>query len=311
MEIVRYGSSLTKRFVQISGNRNAMNHLEHPLKVYNSAAGIHFLLQWWSHNEQNRVIVARSEKALHSVFKHICHENPDDGRVNRVLEVEFVAPSDEMCQHAIGYNRREDIRLFIDTVILELQKFSALDKPLPKQFQRCTVYSPSPDYVSEGESPSESTIEDHYECLNCFNSITLVGYTPESLYNKYHDAWLQSDPIKRRSTEDKFATYSLARQARNDEEIWVAYPDFGPHSKGVALSVIGVYPINTVLFYFRMIRELDSTPWQAQISEARNRFDERKRVEKVAWKATFKARQLANINRILKIFNEENDECTD
>lgn len=45
--------------------------MNHPLKVYNPAAGKYFLLQWWTHDEQCHIILAPSEKSLSVIAKGI------------------------------------------------------------------------------------------------------------------------------------------------------------------------------------------------------------------------------------------------
>lgn len=242
--------------------------MNHPLKVINSDAGIRYLLQWWSHGEQNQVIVAASERALYPVFRHVCDEN-SDARVEQVLEVELVAPSDVMCRRAEEHQRAEEVKDFLDEVSFRIKELAEEGHPLPVQFKRCELWVP--DYLDEGEEippPDSYRTEWHPDCRNCTAGFSLVDHTPESFYQKYQENWRLIHPVKERI--DPKLVYSTAVKANDDESIWVARPDFGHHCHGVSLYQLepGRQPYEAVLFYFRWRREIDKTPFEQMIVEA-------------------------------------------
>lgn len=242
--------------------------MNHPLKVYNPGSGIRYLLQWWSHGRQNQVIVADSERALYPVFSHVCDENPDT-RIEQILEVELVAPSDVMCRRAQEYRHAEEVKDFLNDVSFRIKELAEEGYPLPESFKRCELWVP--DYLEEGEetSPPDSyRTEWHPDCRNCIAGFTLVGHTPESFYQKYQENWRIIHPIKERI--DPKLGYSSAVKANDDETIWVARPDFGHHCRGVSLAQLESdrQPYEAVLFYFRWRREIDKVPFEQMITEA-------------------------------------------
>lgn len=241
--------------------------MNHPLRVYNPGFGIRYLLQWWTHNEQNHVIVAESEKALYSVFKHIC-DKYSDARVDRVLEVELVVPSNQMCQKALEVRRANEVNEFISEVTHKIKELMEGGYPLPPQFKRCGNWIP--DYLEDSEEtpvPDSYCTEWHPNCRNCNMGFILVGHTPESLYDNYLEAWKSVHPIK--IHEDK-KLCSLGRQASDGEDVWIANANFGHHSQGI--SLVQLNPIDLVyedaLFYFCLRREMDKSPFEKMIVEA-------------------------------------------
>lgn len=278
--------------------------MNHPLKVYNPAGGIHFLLQWWTHEEQNHIIVARSESAMQTAFNRICIEEKPD-RVKCVLKVELVAPSEKLCQEAAVYSKQQNVKNFMNEMVREIEALSRRGKTIPSQFQICTTYTPSPSYLEECEELSEYDREYHMQCCNCYSKVILVGYTQESLYDKYSESWYQANPMWRRR-EDKRAVYSHARIAKDDEQIWVAGPDFGHHCGGVQLrNSPSDYPEGGALFYFSLIQELNIKPWQDQIDEIKAKIEEKKKASDLAWEKKRKAIELADEEKFVNIFNKE------
>ena len=274
----------------------------HPLRVYNPGSGIRYLLQWWTHNEQNHVIVAESEKALYPVFKHVC-DRYSDARVNKVLEVELVAPSNQMCQKALEARKANEINSFCNEVMHRIKELMEGGYPLPPQFKRCGNWIP--DYLEEGEEipiPDSYCTEWHPNCRNCNTGFILVGHTPESLYDNYSEAWRSIHPIK--THEDKKLVCSLARQANDGEDIWIASASFGHHSPGVGLvqlnSIDFVY--EDALFYFCLRREIDKSPWEKMIVEANKARKEKAKASSEKY-AQIRQKEIAiSISKTLSVF---------
>lgn len=277
----------------------------HPLKVYHSGSGIFFLLQWWTHAEQHHVVLSRSKVALDLMVKHLATKYTDLC-LKQAYQIELVAPSQQMCERAAVLRLKEEVDHFLHEVTCSLHTLVKSSTPLPEPFKRCEVWAPTEDSYSESENGPDSYAQTwHPDCRYCTNGIRLSNdYTPEKLYHLWHQSWLKQHPQKiYQNHKNPIPQYSRAESAQDDEAIWVAWPDFGPHSRGVDLAnQLDQEPTREVLFYFRKRRELDVTQWTEIINKA-----EELRKEYEA--ATFATRSLRHrtedqkaIEKILTVF---------
>lgn len=88
--------------------------------VHYTGAGTRFLMVWWSENEQHKVVLAKSVKALDSVVKHFYAEDCDS-KIVSVHEVELVAPSKRMTDAANALARAATVHNFCVEVSLSAQ----------------------------------------------------------------------------------------------------------------------------------------------------------------------------------------------
>lgn len=228
------------------------------------------MCRWWTHNEQQQVIVAPTERAVASIWKS-AYKEYSDAEAKGLYEVELVAPSKLMCSKAVTYEREADIKSFMNDACGSVSEALKLGLPLPPQFTKCPGFVRNDD---EDDSPPESTeLKYHFNCRNCTHGIALVGLTPEQFYDKFHAAWDAANPPQGRTPGKYKAVYSTADPAADDESIWEASCDgFGHHRSGVDLGRLkmGEPPwhdatpwgfFHPVLFYFRMRREMDVKPY--------------------------------------------------
>lgn len=285
--------------------------MEHPLKVHHPGEGNFFLLLWWTHDEQWQIVVARSIKALDVVANRIILTEPDV-RFGTAYEVEFLAPSDHMCQEALRAQHMNDVKTFMNDITYGLQDVYSVGKPLPSMFVKCKKFTP--DYLEDGEedkAPDSYVLRMHPSCRNCLNGFELVDCTPESLYDRYRDRWAVLYPKVKYTNPRYPVLLSRARQVTDSEKLWVAEPNFGHHAHGVQLTPFASLcheldvPFNReVLFYFRIIRELDRSVWDAAAEAHKAKEKERQKSKGERFKVQREQERLATLTKVLSIFEE-------
>lgn len=241
-----------------------------PLKVYYPLGGRHFLLNWYTDYDRGHVLLARSEAAIKSMFeRHVLDEVPD---IKAYCEIEIVAPSEKLCREAAEEAYRVDVENFLRQVTWRLQEVLKKHGALP-------FFAPCDKFESEDgdrdDDRKDRELDAHYDCKNCTEGIRLK-ITKEELFERFSERWVQVMGDFR-VHEDPKRLVSLAKQADDDEMLYMALGDYGHHQNGIYLSTEPGWRREDVLFYYRLVRDLDKEPFVVKV-EALN--EERQQKEK-------------------------------
>ena len=201
----------------------------HPLKVYYTYGGEHYLVQWWSHAEQNRIVIARHQSSLDVVINEIIEST--DCEIISGYHIDIVAPSNLLTTNATKELRDRKVSYFLDTVI-DMINHHTVD--VSTHFVKCDTWSPRSKH---------SYKDDHFDCANCINGIRLVSLTPEELYDRYSSVWVNNFGTFYQESND--GCFSRAEEASDNDELYAVYNDFGHHRQGINIAKCTEYPNNT------------------------------------------------------------------
>lgn len=251
-----------------------------PLKVYYPLGGKHFLLNWYTDYDRGHVLLARSEAAIKNAFdRHVLDEVPE---VKAYCEIEIVAPSKKMCREAAERAYHADVDNFMNQVTWRLREVLKKHGALPF-FAPCNKFESETSHLhGDGDDAHEDReLDEHYDCKNCTEGIRLVGLTKEEFFDRHAERWvLEMDDF--RGYEDPKRLVSLAEQAGDDEVLYMALGDYGHHQNGIYLSTEPGWRREDVLFYYRLVRDLDKSSYVAQVDaliEKRRQEEEKKTSE--------------------------------
>lgn len=281
--------------------------MNHPLKVYYPYGGVHQLLQWWTHDEQHQIVLARTSETMDVVVKRIIVNQGTNKTYERdiefktLLEIDIVAPPAIRCAKAIELQHLKDVDDLVNEVCWTLSsKLKKTGLPLPTPFILCPNASED-EYHFECEYDSEGKLQPEH----CVSGIKLT-ITREEFYNRYQEAWYQQNPkrVWTPSPGHPQEVFSRAEQASDDEPLWIASPDFGHHSHGVWLGELDPkeFSIKSALFYFRKLRELDLTPFQKLLKENERAHQEIEEARKIRRKKELNLEDQQEIEKIYSVF---------
>lgn len=254
---------------------------EFPLGVYYPFGGIHYLLQWHCHDEQNHVIVARSESMANRVFERAVAKYRDT-EARRFLRVDLVAPPPAFAEAWAKNYLAYEIQRFWNDIALSLQIWR--NPELPPGVVWCGEYGDTGHY-----------------CERCVRSIRPETGTLESVY------------LEKRApgpTMFRGMVPSQARQAREGEEVRGLLTGYGHHSKGVWLdtettSAEDVSPENRVLLYYVELESIDMTPLVTLSTTVRERVAAKAKKDRAAHSIRLKQREQQDRERVFAIFTKE------
>jgi hypothetical protein len=259
------------------------------VRVFYPGGGRRFMLHWWTYDERGHLVLAPTESGLQAVAARVFQKHPD-AEIKAFAEIDIVGPSAHHCALAELHDARDRIATFHHELVWRLREAVTAGRDLPAPFAVCTNYEPEEE--DEGVGDEAWARETHNGCRHCKERIRLVGLTPSDLYAQYHAAWYAANPS--RAHEDRRLVPSRAPAADNHEPLWYASADFGHHSGGVVLheaklDEAEVYRpsclSDRVMFFFRRLRDLDSSAMQKALDDAsatrkrRHEARERERVE--------------------------------
>lgn len=283
-----------------------MQFINHPLKVLYREGGRHFILSYYTHEDQNKLIIAKLEQALLHTAK-LAFERHDYVEPKELLEIDIVAPNEQICLNAVKAFKKEYIETFLRGHIApKLDMLVKNSMPLPKQFTVCKKYNPSNEGLTDEEwlSRCDSTNDRvyHFDCLDCFCGYTLVGiseeelfdqYSPNSYFNikKYHDL---SFPI------DNNYGYSIANPSNPNKDLFLA-KDF---SYGIDLCLHENVMIDSCFFYYHLIRELDIAPYVAIVAESEISRKEKRLQKETRQQELYKQKELSDLKKFISVFEE-------
>ena len=273
--------------------------MNHPLKVYFPHGGKHFIAQFWTHDEQNQIVVAKSLSALDRTL-NLLIEKDYDLQVKEIFEVDFVSPPKSLCELAKVEARKIQVEEFYKLITFYVKELVDNKKQLPGIFKICTKWKPVGNDVSKDDK------DHHYYCKNCYEKIALKNLSFEEFYEKYHLTW-DSTFNNRKQFVDERAVYSRAKPAYQNE-LWFVNPNFGHHSSGATIRLVEdptVY-VNTspVLFYFHKIKEIDNSKYVDLLKEIKQKQKEKDKRSRDTFAENVKKEKEEKYQKILKIFEE-------
>ncbi len=284
------------------------------MKVYNPSAGVFLLLHWSTLWRQGQVLLARTETALLKSARHIFETSNEDAEIKGHYEIELVAPPASFDERRAKYLYQEAVDNFRTHLCHCMLRVQHAGKTLPSIFAICDTWGSKYD----GDDSETCDLENHYSCRNCEYKIKLVGITPEGLYETYHARWNETfpeaKPISAPSKPKPEPQESKAPVFRDDEvrndainQIWVAEPDFGHHAKGIVLSPLSARIENVVkndapLFFYRLLRTLDTSKLQAVKDEIEAKREELKEKTFVTRDEKKAVKEDKEVNGFLKFF---------
>lgn len=271
---------------------------DHPLKVFYPYGGRHFIAVWWTHDEQNQIVVAKSLNALDKTL-NIAIENNSDIELKEMWEVEIVAPPDKLCQIAKAEARKIEVNDFFRSIVGYLNELLENEIPIPEMFKVCDRWE------NDDLSMKEENDEHHWNCKNCVEKFSLKSLTLDEFYDKYNSNWNAMHNVPKYA-ESK-ALYGLAGTANENDELWCAEPQFGHHCNGTSLSIVSQDPedyINTssVLFYFHKIKEVDCSKYNQTIDEIKNKIKEKELLRREQYGKNFQKEKEKRFQKILDFF---------
>lgn len=249
------------------------------LRVYYPHGGHYYILHWWTYNERGHVAIGTSEDNVSSIAARVFERHPD-AEIRAYLEIEIVGPSNLLCTLAKEHALKEEIDIFHKDVVYRLHDVIEAGESLPPQFTLCDKYEPEDE--SGMLSDDEWGKNEHHSCKNCTATIKMVDMTQAQLFQKYNEGWRKLYPVL--SYNDKRHVISRARCPSDDEKLWFANAAFGHHSSGISLEPVDLeqaksyrpaYLSDTVLFFYRKIRELDPAKLQAMLDQQKNLVKEK------------------------------------
>lgn len=258
------------------------------LKVYYPHGGRRFLLHWWTYNDRGHVVLATTRASFDTVVKRVIDQN-SDAEIKAMCEIEIVGPSKSLSTLAAEHRFRERVNHLYTEVSYRMGKALKAGLPIPKPFEQCLEYAPEEALEESDQESDQWARENHYSCIHCRDRIKLTGTTPVDLYMRHHERWFEIHP--RKSYVDPKRVISRAVPAEDGSPLWYAHADFGHHSSGVDLAQVPdstseyqpayltpLHLSDRVMFFFRRLRELDSSPLVATLA-ARKADDEAAREE--------------------------------
>lgn len=258
------------------------------LKTHFNGNGNYKLLQWYTLDRGNHLIIGRTNESILTTLKSIVRKYGSEVVLKGYRDIKLVYPDKKLLDNWRNDFVKRSIRFCLSAYVSELKDVINDDETfLSKGFVKCTSYNSDRD---EEDLPiDEDDRWRHWECKNCYNGYTYratqVSFQGDeiALFMRVHERYLGY------KLDDNF--YPKADRASGNKDIWVARADFGHHCSGVYINMIdssfwnSISPKNDVLFFFYNTEK-------AIPREFNDVLDKYKENEKIFAEAQAKARQM-------------------
>lgn len=277
------------------------------------------LLHWGTHNEGGHIILARTERAMFETATRVFEEHPD-AEIKTYSKIEIVSLPTQLCELAARYDHLEKILKFQREVVSSLREALDAGKTLPSHFKVCDAYeSTTAEVMTDYDLRWAS--KRHFNCKNCCERI-VSDLTYEQLYSKYGEQWFESCSLDRKRHSFDLRLVSSARQASNDEQLWVALANFGHHSNGIVLCEVvrdeamsknivefcrPDYLSGRVIFFYRKLSEQSQSslePLTKLFETSKQNSEDQKARRILALKNKRSLEKEQRINNVLNLFVE-------
>lgn len=257
---------------------------------YNQS-GYRYLLNWWTHNTQGRLIVSEYDKGILTTLKRIATEyksSISELQIGNYLRVELVQPSLKD-QKQISENLfQNELLMFENLIFSELAcNFRDDKKSLPPRFSICTC---------------------ELYCGKC-NCGIISDYSKEELYEKYYDKYFSlfsSNVYNPPQKKPDFKSQQLkARIAIEDEEIYLADDLVGGRIVKPSKVDFDICNQSEHLFFFKIVEEKDLSALNSKIQDWKGEaFDHKKRQNNL-FKQRFDLCKTEKQIKLLELFSDE------
>lgn len=225
---------------------------ENDLKVYYPHGGKHYLLCWWTHDEQHHLIVAKSQESAEKAFASVLQEH-SDAEPRDFLQVDIVSPSQKYCEVYAKNQLDKEIGTFWSQFTWMVRDYEEETGKFPTKLRKCSSFVSK---YSDEDNGGQPVIEDehHYNCANCHERLLPVEGTFESVYLQHRDAYLAlhySSPPKTVKSRAPLQDHILP--------LYSIITDFGYHQKGLVFnSEVDIeYMRDEYLFFYQSPRQAD------------------------------------------------------
>lgn len=249
--------------------------MKHPLKVIYPYGGIHYLLHWWTYNDRGHLALAKSLSTLEQTAGVIFRDHPD-AEIKNLLKIKIVAPSNASCKKALKIAKNDLIDSFMTSVLYRIRDYFETTGTVPSLFCECTIWENKYNFTIELDEDEART---HSSCKFCNGTkIKLAKLIPTQFYKKYLSEWEKHFPSQ--SYTDKKSVYSLAEQAKDNQILWGANPNFGHHSSGLDIQKLDKDDTRLVQFYFVKLKTLDATKLQSMLAYINEEIDKKSKLDR-------------------------------
>lgn len=200
---------------------------EFPLAVgHPSLSGPYLMLNWWCHDEQNHLSVAKTEDQLVEIFERVLgDQRSDDAKPVAVWAIEIVKPPRWLELRAAKLQKKHEIEAFRAWIARNAIVLLEETGKLPAKTRRCIAYTPPKD---GGDYTDEWSTKHHTGCKNCQDTVV---FKLKDFYPLLREEYRQQMAPYGRSL--KFA--SRAKVADPKKKLYEVRTIHGHHEDGAGL----------------------------------------------------------------------------
>lgn len=272
-----------------------------PLAVaFPRLTGSYLLFNWWTHNEQNHLTLAKDQKGIEAVYRSLL-EDPknrhDDAKPVALWQIEIVRPPRKLELKAAKVMRKSELRSFRSWLGYRASALHKAGKPLPNGMTVCTNYDPPKDY----DAKDPFNIEHHFACQNCES---LISFSTDEFYPKLCLAH-RADRKYGMNNDMKIQEASTAELANPEAYLYEVHVEHGHHENGAGLRAVekGHSGYFQDVLFFCHSKKLEMPQSILKLRSDRDAADEEiKKKNAAKYKAQQKKRDDEELEQSLKLF---------
>jgi hypothetical protein len=279
---------------------------EHDLKVYYPYGGRHYLLCWWTHNEQHHLIVAKTHESVEKSFATVLKAHAD-AEPRDFLQVDIVSPEQKYLDAYAKEQMEREVRTFWGHLMSTVREYREETGKIPSRLKRCTKYVDK--YASENKAKED---EHHWDCENCCEGYLPVEGTFESVYMQYRDTYLElhdrsnsrvivkAPPIREKKVKSSAPLQDTALP------LYAITPNFGHHSHGIVMgSEVDVEEMtDTYLLFYQNPKPADRSTIDAACFVHKENLKAKDEARKNKWVADKILHQKERFDELFQFFGE-------
>jgi hypothetical protein len=204
---------------------------EYPLRVrWPHMFGPRYVLLWWTHEQQNRIIMATSEaKCVELYGAKLINEVDDSMKPVAFFKVDVVAPPLRYRLEHAKQSMTNEVAEFCRYVS---EQAALLEPNIPNMIGRCDSFAPDDDFFGTyDEERDRWEAAHHLGCINCFNGYV---FDVDNLFRE------KKYMYRRRLNRTVYGALSQATEAQKGRRLYMVVTQTGPHQPGV--TIIRAHP---------------------------------------------------------------------
>lgn len=270
------------------------------IKVVYPHGGRKFILNWYTYMERNHIIIADSLQGLNDAAIKVFRRHPN-AEIKQAFEIDVVAPSDLLNKITEEKVRKNDVFHFHGEVCDRLKTAAEKGYTIPYPFKICNFYEP--ENYRDVENDWMKT--NHIDCKQCTYKIH-CELTAEELFERYYDAWREKNPTRFKQ-DSKYIT-SRAPKANDNDLLWAAVPNFGPHAGGIDIEKVNLdindsYYNEHCLFLFKRIQDIDTTQLEKTLTDMVEKLRRSRKNYETTQSKKRKEEEIKRIEDAIGVFN--------